>query len=69
MYYVPHSATWQDDLFLCLYQNSYWFFSDLVFKMPIVHIVLFKFKEGTKPAVVKDVREASLVYKRPVAKH
>ena len=29
--------------------------------MPIVHIVLFKFKEGTDPTVVRDVCEASSI--------
>lgn len=30
--------------------------------MPIVHIVLFKFKENTDPAVVKDVSGASSMF-------
>jgi phenylpyruvate tautomerase PptA (4-oxalocrotonate tautomerase family) len=35
-----------------------------IIKMPIIHIVLFKFKEDTEPTVVKDVCEASSTFAR-----
>ena len=55
---VPHLHL---DLYSSLQRINYPRLLVQILKMPIVHIVLFKFKEGTEPTVVKDVREASLI--------